>query len=57
MLFNAQTCKDLHKRRRSHTIAYMEERNNIVIYQSEDGLVSMEAMVLSTKPFGLRRRQ
>ncbi len=52
-----EPCKDLHKRRRSHTIAYMEERNNIVIYQSEDGLVSMEAMVLSTKPFGLRRRQ
>jgi len=23
----------------------MEERNDIVIYQSEDGLVSMEAMV------------
>ena len=23
----------------------MEERNDIVIYQSEDGLVSMEAMI------------
>jgi len=29
----------------SHTFATMEERNDIVIYQSEDGLISMEAMV------------
>ena len=29
----------------SHTFASMEEKNNVVIYQSEDGLVSMEAMV------------
>ena len=29
----------------SHTFAIMEERNDIVIYQSEDGLVRMEAMV------------
>ena len=29
----------------SHTFAIMEERNDIVIYQSEDGLVKMEAMV------------
>ena len=29
----------------NHTFAAMEERNDIVIYQSEDGLVKMEAMV------------
>lgn len=29
----------------SHTFASMEEKNNIVIYQSDDGLVTMEAMV------------
>ena len=29
----------------NHTFAVMEERNDIVIYQSEDGLVKMEAMV------------
>jgi hypothetical protein len=29
----------------SHTFATMEERTDIVIYQSEDGLVRMEAMV------------
>lgn len=29
----------------SHTFATMEERNDIVIYQSEDGLVKMEAIV------------
>ncbi len=29
----------------SHTFAIMEERNDIVIYQSEDGLVKMEAFI------------
>ena len=35
----------MHKKIRCHIFAAMEERNDIVIYQSEDGLVSMEAMV------------
>ena len=29
----------------SHTFASMEKKNNIVIYQSEDGLVKMEAFI------------
>lgn len=35
----------MHKKIRCHIFAAMEERNDIVIYQSEDGLVKMEAMV------------
>lgn len=35
----------MHKKIRCHIFAAMEERNDIVIYQSEDGLVKMEAFI------------
>ena len=38
-------CNDLQKKRMSQIFASMEERNDIVFYQSEDGLVRMEAIV------------
>ena len=38
-------CQDLQMPARSFIFAPMEERSDIVIYQSEDGLVKMEAMV------------
>lgn len=38
-------CQDLQMPARSFIFAPMEKRNDIVIYQSEDGLVKMEAMV------------
>jgi hypothetical protein len=40
-----QPCKELQKKRMIRTFVTMEERNDIVIYQSEDGLVRMEALV------------
>ena len=38
-------CQDLQMPARAFIFAPMEKRNDIVIYQSEDGLVKMEAMV------------